>query len=126
MTIVVRQSERMAVATPGGNSSVALATASRGATGVSVIAQQQQPGGQNPAHYHDQEEVLVVQAGTLQVSAGELTTTLHAGDTLIIPAQTPHQVANTGAEVASWLLIAPAGVQFFGADGVAMTPAWAQ
>lgn len=112
------------MATPGGNFTDSLASAGRGATEVSILLQQQEPGGRNPRHTHDREEVMVLRQGSVLVSVDDQQVALHAGDTLIVPAHTPHQIENTGNERAEWLLVAPAGVRFFGQDGTEMHPAW--
>ena len=59
-----------------------MATPSRGATDVSIIRQRQEPGGFNSRHTHDREEVTTVLSGTV---------------TVIIPAETVHQFANSGS-----------------------------
>ena len=51
--------------------------------------------------------------GSVEVRVGNDAVTLNAGDALIIPANSPHRLANVGASDAEWLLIAPAGVGFF-------------
>lgn len=123
---VIRRHELRDIATPGGNAGAALATPSQGATQVSVIRQRQQPGGANPLHTHDREEVLVLLAGEITVTLGGDVHAISAGDTVIIPPRTPHHLANTGDAPAEWLLIAPAGVRFFHADGAEGVPPWAQ
>ncbi len=114
------------IETPGGNASAPLATASTGAREVSVIRQRQAPGGNNPPHTHDREEVLVLLAGTLDVTSQGETQTLCAGDSVVIPARTPHQLRNSGDEAAEWLLIAPAGYRFYRESGEDATPAWSR
>jgi len=113
------------VETPGGFSG-GIATPSRGATEVSVIRQRARPGGGNPPHTHDREEVMVVSAGAVTVTVAGEPHALGAGDTLIVPPRTPHQVENPGTEPAEWLIVAPAGVRFFHATGEEATPAWAR
>lgn len=110
------------IETPGGNASAPLATASTGASEVSVIRQRQAPGGGNPPHTHDREEVMVLLAGTLDVTLGSATHTLHTGDTLVIPAGATHQLR--AGEPAEWLLIAPAGYRFYRESGEEAAPAW--
>jgi quercetin dioxygenase-like cupin family protein len=123
---VVRQSQVALVPSPNGNRSGSVATANHGAREVSVIRQRQRPAGFNPLHYHDREEVMTVLAGTVRVTVDDVAHEVGAGDTVIVPAQSRHVVENTGASDAEWLLIAPAGVQFFQADGQQMSPAWAE
>lgn len=126
MTTIVRGAAIAPIETPGGNAGAGLATPSVGATEVSVIRQRQQPGGANPVHSHDREEVMVVLAGTVAVTAGDDAHRLGPGDAIIVPARTPHRVENAGPEVAEWLLVAPAGVRFFHATGSEGSPPWAR
>lgn len=126
MVTVVRGAAMSPIETPGGNAGAGLATPNTGAAEVSVIRQRQQPEGTNPAHSHDREEVMVVLAGTVAVTAGDDAHRLVAGDALIVPAQTPHRIENAGPDVAEWLLVAPAGVRFFHANGDEASPPWAR
>ena len=124
--IVVRESDLTYMETPGANATAGIAVPSRGASDLSVIRQQQQPGGGNPTHYHDREEVLLVLSGVVTVTSDESAVTVHAGDALVIPAGTAHQLANTGEGEADWLLIGPSGIGFFRPDGERADPAWAR
>ncbi|MDP9471288.1 MAG: cupin domain-containing protein [Chloroflexota bacterium] len=123
---VILLDEREYIETPGGNFGLGIATPSRGASEVSVIRQRQRPGGANPAHTHDHEEVMVLLAGEVNVTVGAEPVSLRAGDTVIVPARTPHQIENKGAEPAEWLLVAPAGVRFFHATGEEGSPPWSR
>lgn len=125
---IVRDNQRRLSTTPGGNASTPLATPSTRAADVSVIRQRQEAGGYNPAHWHDREEVMVMLSGQVRVTGGDTEATLETGDTLIIPAETLHQIQNDagGSETAEWLLIAPAGVRFFHANGEEAHPDWAK
>src|SRR5690349_423174 len=123
MHVIERESLAF-IETPGGNASSAVATPSRGAREVSVIRQRQAPGGANPPHRHDREEVMVVLAGAITLTANGESRPLAAGDTAIIPPDTIHGLANTGDEEAEWLLIAPAGVRFVHANGEDGSPPW--
>ena len=123
---VVHSNEIQFIETPGGNVGSGLATPSRGAAEVSVVRQRQQPGGANPAHTHDREEVMVVLAGTVTVTVAGQAHPLGPGDTVIVPPGTDHQVENMGAEAAEWLLVAPAGVRYFHATGEEGAPPWSR
>lgn len=123
---VVRENDLTFIDTPGGNAASAVATASRGATEVSVIRQRQAPVGANPAHTHDREEVMIVLDGRVNVTIDGVSNAVAAGDAVIVPAAATHQIENSGATRAEWLLIAPAGVRFFHADGQEANPSWAQ
>jgi quercetin dioxygenase-like cupin family protein len=123
---VVRGDELRDVETPGGNFGSGLATPSRGAAEVSVIRQRQRPGGTNPPHTHDREEVTVVLAGAVTVEVAGVPHPVGPGDAVIVPAGTPHRVENAGADAAEWLLVAPAGVRFFHATGEEGSPPWSR
>ena len=123
---VVRSGDGRFIETPGGNFGRAVATASRGATEVSVIRQRQLPGGVNPSHTHDREEVMVLLAGEVTVAVAGEDVVLGAGDAVIIPPGTPHRVENRSVEAAEWLLVAPAAVGFFHEDGRPGSPPWSR
>jgi quercetin dioxygenase-like cupin family protein len=124
--ITVSRASLEVIETPGGNFGAGIATPGRGATEVSVIQQRQAPGGSNPLHTHDREEVMVMLAGAITVAGVGEPVKLGQGDALIFPANQPHRIENTGDEPAEWLLIAPAGVRFFHESGAEGTPHWAR
>lgn len=123
---LVRQSELQFIETPGGNAGAAVATPSRGAVDVSIIRQRQAPGGGNPPHTHDREEVMTLLAGEVSVVLAGEPVLLGAGDSLIIPAGAVHAIENRSDVDAEWLLIAPAGVAFIHASGEKGSPPWAK
>ena len=123
--MLIRNSSIPASGSPGMFAG-SLATPRLGATEVSVIRQRQEPGATNPFHYHNREEVMVQFAGTVTVLVGDERVEVAPGDTLIVPAQTLHQIENTGQDEAEWLLIAPKGIQFFRPNGEEVVPEWAQ
>ncbi len=123
--MLIRNSNIPASGTPGMFAG-SLATPRRGATEVSVIRQRQESGVAGPFHYHDREEVMVQFAGTVTVLVGDERVEVAPGDTLIVPAQTLHQIENTGQVEAEWLLIGPSGLQFFRPNGEEVVPEWAQ
>ncbi|GGQ96542.1 cupin domain-containing protein [Deinococcus ruber] len=120
------QTPRQTTETPNGNSVTALATPSLGATDISVIRQRQRPGGFNPPHFHDREELTVLLEGRVNVSVNGEQTTLEAGDTLLIPASVLHSIENTGDTDAQWLIVSAAGIRFFSEAGDEMHPGWAK
>lgn len=109
-----------------GNFAGGVATPSRGAEEVSVIRQRQAPGAANPPHSHDREEVTVVLSGSVRVTTDEEEIDLSAGDALVVPAHTVHQIRTVGDIEAEWLLAAPSGVRFLFADGREASPPWAK
>lgn len=122
---VIRHADLCYIETPGGNYGAAVATPSKGAVDVSVIRQRQTPGGSNPSHTHDREEVMLILSGEVTVVLEVGPVTLSTGDSLIIPAGAAHQIENRSDEVAEWLLLAPAGVEFIKRSGEKGTPPWA-
>jgi mannose-6-phosphate isomerase-like protein (cupin superfamily) len=76
-------------------------------------------------HTLDRDEVFTVISGTvcLQHGAGPL----QAGDTAVVPAGVPIQVANPGTEPARVVVAIQAGFTASAADGTAIgTPPWAR
>jgi quercetin dioxygenase-like cupin family protein len=68
------------------------------------------PGGGPPPHRHDFEESFSVLDGEIAATFRGVTTTVHAGETIHIPANAPHQFHNAGNKAARLLCIcAPAG-----------------
>ena len=69
-----------------------------------------EPGVVAPSHSHPGEEIAYVVEGTLEYALeGRPPVTLKAGETLFIPAETPHAVTNTGsgraAELATYIVM---------------------
>lgn len=102
------------------------ATPSLGSGQISVIYQRMESGYSNPTHSQTADELMYMLAGSVQVFVGGVEETIHAGDSLMVPANTPHSISNTSGATAEWLIISAAGMQFHGADGQRMTPAWAK
>ena len=123
---ILRSDELQLIDTPGGNSSCGIATPSRGATELSVIRQRQRPGGNNPAHTHDREEVMIMLRGAVSLTLDGEPRTLAAGDVAIIPPAVSHQIENHGDEAAEWLLAARSGLRFFHASGEEAFPDWSR
>lgn len=123
---IIRSKDIQTLETPNGNFGASLATPSKGAKEVSVVRQRQAPGGFNPTHTHDREEVMVQLAGSVTLSFGDERIMLSAGDTVIVPAGMPHRLDNTGDADAEWLIVSPAGVRFFKETGEEAHPDWAK
>lgn len=122
---VIHGKDTQTLETPNGFAT-SLATPSKGAHDVSVIRQRQLPGSLNPVHTHDREEVMVLLAGSVTLSSGKERVVLSAGDTVIIPVNSPHRLNNTGDTDAEWLIISTTGVKFFGETGEEAYPDWAK
>jgi mannose-6-phosphate isomerase-like protein (cupin superfamily) len=70
-----------------------------GVSGISFLLVEA-PLGRGPRlHRHDYDEVIVVQEGVGRFTAGDQHVELTAGDTLVIPAGTPHTFVNIGSTV---------------------------
>jgi len=72
------------------------------------------PGGGPPPHRHDFEETFVLLDGEMEATFRGKKSTVHAGDTLNIPANAPHQFHNASAGPVRMLCIcSPAGQDRF-------------
>jgi quercetin dioxygenase-like cupin family protein len=68
------------------------------------------PGGGPPPHRHDFEETFIVLDGEIEATFRGKKTVAHAGETLHVPANAPHQFHNASSEPARLICIcAPAG-----------------
>jgi quercetin dioxygenase-like cupin family protein len=105
---------------------IPLATKRLGAQQVSVIRQLMESGHKNPTHTQTTEEVMIMLQGSVNVTVNGATQELFIGDTLIVPANTPHSIENASGKSAEWLIVSPLGMQFFGPDGNPVTPPWAE
>lgn len=123
---LVRQDDIVVLETPGGNHSSTLVSRTRGATDICIYRQQQQPGGQNPPHYHDREEIFLLQSGVVRVTVDRQQSEIHAGDVLIVPPNAVHFVATISVEPSEWLIIAREGLRFFRPDGEEVFADWAR
>lgn len=57
------------------------------------------PGTAAPEHSHEEEQLIVMLEGELEVTVGSQAHRLHAGDAVLIPSRVPHS-ARTGASPA--------------------------
>lgn len=122
--LIVHENDVTLVASPNGNRTNGLVTRAGGATEVSVVRQEQAPGGFNPPHMHDCEEVMLIRQGVVTVTVGTDTAHLAPGDLLVVPAHTVHQVRNAGDTAGEWLYISPAGMRFLKPNGEEVVPSW--
>jgi quercetin dioxygenase-like cupin family protein len=68
------------------------------------------PGGGPPPHRHDFEETFIVLDGEIEATFRGKKTVAHAGETLHVPANAPHQFHNASSEAARLICIcSPAG-----------------
>jgi quercetin dioxygenase-like cupin family protein len=80
------------------------------------------PGGGPPPHRHDFEETFILLEGEMEATFRGKKSVVHAGDTINIPANAPHQFHNVSTEPVRMLCIcSPAGQErFFAEVGVAV------
>jgi quercetin dioxygenase-like cupin family protein len=72
------------------------------------------PGGGPPPHRHDFEETFIVLEGEMAATFRGTRSTVHAGETLHIPANAPHQFHNASAKPVRMICIcSPAGQENF-------------
>src|SRR5450631_2452087 len=72
------------------------------------------PGGGPPPHRHDFEETFILLEGEMEATFRGRRSTVHAGETLHIPANAPHQFHNSSAAPVRMLCIcSPAGQEKF-------------
>ena len=66
-------------------------------TEISFIWVDMPPGGSVRLHQHPYKEIFIIQSGAATYTIGAATLQAHAGQILIVPANTPHKFVNTGA-----------------------------
>jgi quercetin dioxygenase-like cupin family protein len=72
------------------------------------------PGGGPPPHRHDFEETFILLEGQMEATFRGKKSTIHAGESLNIPANAPHQFHNASGEAVRMLCIcSPAGQEKF-------------
>ena len=75
------------------------------------------PGGGPPPHRHDFEETFILLEGEMEATFRGRKSAVHAGETLHIPANAPHQFHNVSAGPVRMLCIcSPAGQEKFFAE----------
>ena len=63
-------------------------------TAVSFIWVDMPPGGTIRLHRHPYKEIFIIQEGISTLTVGSETLEAHAGQVIIVPADTPHKFAN--------------------------------
>lgn len=103
-----------------------LAGSRDGLAHLSIWRQRIAVGGATPPHRHDCEEVVLIERGrgTLTIEGVEHAFT--AGSTIVVPADVPHQIFNTGdvpLECTAVFSVTPVQVRF--PDGTPLELPWA-
>lgn len=104
-----------------------LAGAEHGLRELAVWSQSIAAGAGTPPHRHDCEEAVVVLEGSGVIAMDGSESAFTAGDTVIIPANKPHQIFNTGKgdlRLIAAFSAAPVEVEF--PDGTRIDLPWQQ
>jgi quercetin dioxygenase-like cupin family protein len=84
-----------------------LSAREHGATALSVLSNTAAPGVAVPRHFHEYEEVILVEAGEVWVELDEVRLTAGPSQSVIIPPHTTHAWGTEGPEAARVLFIWP-------------------
>ncbi len=71
----------------------------QGNVGISMFLVEAQPGRGAPLHFHEYDEIVLVQEGRSRFVIGELIREAQPGDILVVKAKTPHGFINAGSGV---------------------------
>ncbi len=103
-----------------------LATPRLGATSTSVWRVEIAPGHPSPPHQVTHEEVFVILSGAARVRLADDVRQASAGDTIVVPPDTPFAIDAIGSEPMHALCCMPVGGQARLVDGTTFTPPWAE
>jgi mannose-6-phosphate isomerase-like protein (cupin superfamily) len=103
----------------------ALASPSSGSRENSAWIVSVQPGSKGQPHSLSREEIFIALEGSASVRSGGQEFELHAGGSMIVPADTEFALSNPSGTVFRAVAILPAGAQAIMGDGTRFTPPWA-
>ena len=103
-----------------------LATPSRGSSETSVWQVEIAPGTPATPHTLTREEVIVVLAGRANVRLDGQHSQAGPGDAIVVPPNTPFELANPSDQPLRVLCCLPVGGQGQLAEGLPFTPPWAR
>lgn len=102
-----------------------LAGSAAGLAHLSIWKQTVAAGAATPPHFHDCEEVVLVESGAGEVRSGGTTLEFAAGQTLLLPPGEHHQIVNTGAAPLTIVgIFASTPVGTYALDGGRMELPW--
>src|SRR5689334_1320940 len=84
-----------------------IAGQAQGATNLSVLSNLAEPGVAVPRHFHEHEEIVLVEEGEVWLQLGDDRLTAGPGRAVIIPPRMPHAWGTEGARPARILFIWP-------------------
>ena len=120
---VVRPADAVPFETHGGRF-LSYVSPSRGSSQLCAWQLTVPPGLRGVAHRPSREEVLLVLDGELQVTLDGISSVLHPGDALLVPAGGWLQVDAGPQGVTAWVTTTP-GLEAVTADGTRISPPWA-
>jgi quercetin dioxygenase-like cupin family protein len=100
------------------------ASPTQGSTELSLWRVEMKEGAQGPLHVFDTEQIWTVLTGQVTIEVDDRTVDLGAGETIVIPGETPRRIT-AGAEFTA--MVAGYGTATVGAPGDVtnrVTPAW--
>lgn len=103
-----------------------LASPRSGSKENSVWTVEISPGAPATPHQVTREEIFVLLSGRAGVRIGEEHAEARQGDVIVVPADTPFELAALGDEPLRALVCLPVGGQARLADGTTFTPPWAR
>lgn len=121
---VVAANERRQVEIEG-NLMRGLAVAATGATEAEIWEARMVAGASTPPHFHDAEEIVVVLEGSIDAELEGSRNRVGAGEVLIVPAKTVHQLHNAApAETRKFAVLGRVGAKTFWPDGRLLDTPW--
>ena len=92
---------------------------------LEVWMQTLEPGAETPIHYHECEEVVVIQKGSGRATIAGSTVEFGPGSTLVIPPRLVHQLVNSGwEEMFAIAALSETPARAFAADGAVIALPW--
>ena len=102
-----------------------LASYSDGLDRLEIWMQTLEPGAATPVHYHECEEVIVIQKGSGRATVAGDTVDFGPGTTLVIPPRVVHQLVNVGREeMFAIAALSETPARAFASDGTLIALAW--
>jgi quercetin dioxygenase-like cupin family protein len=102
-----------------------LAGQASGLARLSIWRQVMESGAATPAHRHDCEEVVIVEAGSGELLVEGVVHAFGPGTTLVIPRNVDHQIVNTGTAAMQTLAVfSQSPVAVFQPDGAPLPLPW--
>jgi mannose-6-phosphate isomerase-like protein (cupin superfamily) len=109
-----------------GASFTSLATPARGSSSTSVWRVEISPGTPATPHQVTREEIFIILSGRASVRLGDERREANAGDAIVVPPDTPFEIAALGEQALQAICCLPVGGQARLGDGTTFVPPWAQ